>query len=100
MKEIIIEVPDDFGKTLKSEKINAEIKEELVRCKDCKFAEKYVCRPKEDEYKCTISESEGLYDYHVGNWFCPYGERSKENGTDIRRNKQRKDYTERGTCPV
>ena len=35
MKEIIIEVPDEFGKTLKPWKANAEIKGELVRCKDC-----------------------------------------------------------------
>lgn len=37
MKELIIEVPDDFGKTLKPEKANSEIKGELVRCKDCKY---------------------------------------------------------------
>ena len=37
MKEIIIEVPDEFGKTLKPWKANAEIKGELVRCKDCKW---------------------------------------------------------------
>lgn len=37
MKEIIIEVPDDFGKTLKPEKVNSEIKGELVRCHDCKY---------------------------------------------------------------
>lgn len=50
---------------------------EVVRCKDCKFAEKTgFCRPKEDEYKCTLSEFEGLYDYHDENWFCADGKLS------------------------
>ena len=50
---------------------------EIVRCKDCKFAEKTgFCRPKEDEYKCTLSEFEGCYDYHDGEWFCADGKLS------------------------
>lgn len=54
--------------------------QELVRCKDCKFAKKSVRHSKEDEYKCTLSEFEGLYDYHNKDWFCADGERNDENG--------------------
>ena len=36
MREIIIEVPDRFGRTLEPEKVNTEIRGEIVRCKDCK----------------------------------------------------------------
>jgi len=71
MKEIIIEVPDDFGKTLKPEKVNSEIKGEIVRCKDCRH--------------CTFSDSE-LADCMIKqgwfpvkpDWFCADGERKTE----------------------
>lgn len=49
----------------------------IVRCKDCKFAKKSVHRSKEDEYKCILSEFEGLYDYHNKDWFCADGEKSE-----------------------
>lgn len=54
--------------------------ETIVHCKDCKFAKKSVRHSKEDEYKCILSEFEGLYDYHNKDWFCADGERNDENG--------------------
>ena len=51
--------------------------ETIVRCKDCKFAKKSVHRSKEDEYKCILSEFEGLYDYHNKDWFCADGEKGE-----------------------
>ena len=68
MKEIIIEVPDDFGKTLKPERVNSEIKGELVRCKDCKHGEECV-KPHKD-YWCNLHDT-----YQYGDWFCADGER-------------------------
>ena len=66
MKEIIIEVPDRFGKTLKPEKVNSEIKGELVRCRDCTFR---------NEINCP------LYYRHSelppDDWFCADGERKE-----------------------
>lgn len=53
----------------------SEYQQKIVRCEDCKFAEKQVCRPKEYEYKCTLLEFEGLCDYHGRDWFCAGGER-------------------------
>ena len=52
--------------------------QKIVRCKDCKFAEKQVCCPEEYEYKCTLSEFEGLYDYHNKHWFCADGKRKDD----------------------
>ena len=53
---------------------------EIVRCNDCKFVEKQPDWDKrEPKYKCTLSEFEGLYDYHDKDWFCADGER-KEGG--------------------
>ena len=37
MRELIIAVPDHFGKTLKPEKATTMIQGELVRCRDCQF---------------------------------------------------------------
>jgi len=48
---------------------------QVVRCKDCKFAEKQVFGRKQDAYKCTLSAFEGLYDYHDRDWFCADGEK-------------------------
>lgn len=55
--------------------IDALKQPEIIRCGDCKFAEKQVCGPKEYEYKCVPSEFEGLYNYHDKDWFCADGER-------------------------
>ena len=66
MKEIIIEVPDRFGKTLKPGNVNSEIKGELVRCRDCTFRNKINCP---------------LYYRHSelppDDWFCADGERKE-----------------------
>ena len=44
MKEIIIEVPEDFGTTLQPFKATCEINGEIIRCKDCiYYAEKTRC---------------------------------------------------------
>ncbi len=53
--------------------------EEIVRCKNCKFAKKQIGSSKEHEYKCMLSEDEGLYDYYDREWYCPYGERKDKN---------------------
>ena len=37
MRELIIAVPDHFGKTLKPEKATTMIQGERVRCRDCQF---------------------------------------------------------------
>lgn len=37
MREIIIEVPDDFGKTLEPERVNTTINGDIIRCKECKY---------------------------------------------------------------
>ena len=37
MRELIIAVPDHFGKTLEPEKVTTMIQGELVRCRDCQF---------------------------------------------------------------
>ena len=70
MKEIIIEVPDRFGQELKPEKVNSEIKGELIRCKDC------------NHYKNGFCYNRNAYDDVItcGNtspdWYCADGERS------------------------
>ena len=53
----------------------SEYQQKIVRCEDCKFAEKQVCRQNEYEYKCTLLEFEGLCDYHSRDWFCAGGKR-------------------------
>lgn len=65
MKEIIIAVPDRFGETLEPEKVNAEIKREIVRCKDCKWGEPGKCGGGIDCDGC----------WHDDDWFCADGER-------------------------
>ena len=67
MKEIIIEVPDEFGKTLKPWKANTEIKGELVRCKDCKWYHQAFV----NERRCVNHDN----DFHNPGWFCADGER-------------------------
>lgn len=72
MKELIIAVPDDFGKKLKPEKVNSEIKGELVRCKDC------VKSP--DEHKAELNgELHRHCELHrrwtTDDWFCADGKR-------------------------
>lgn len=61
--------------------ITIEDRQPVVRCKDCKFGERtanLASAPawyqKECEYKCTLSEYEGLYDYHSADWFCADGQ--------------------------
>lgn len=62
MKEIIIEVPDGFGKTLKPEKANCKIKGELVRCKYCKWYDEQISMcdncglPREQTFFCADGE--------------------------------------------
>lgn len=68
MKEIIIEVPDDFGKTLKPEKVNSEIKGELVRCKDCKHWDA-------KKHECHNTHSYMQYRPCFQDWFCADGEK-------------------------
>lgn len=65
MREIIIDVPDGFGKTLKPEKVNSEIKGELVRCKDCKWHD----NPDKSTKWLPCMEIRTL-----SNWFCADGE--------------------------
>lgn len=69
MKEIIIEVPDRFGQELKPEKVNSEIKGELIRCGNCKH------------YNNGFCYNPGAYDEVItrGNttpdWYCADGKR-------------------------
>lgn len=70
MREIIIEIPSNFGKTLKAEKVNAEIKGEIVRCKDCKHKEKDGIS--EGYHYCNINGLQVTDD-----WFCADGERTE-----------------------
>jgi hypothetical protein len=72
MKEIIIEVPDNFGKTLKPEKVNCEIKRELIRCKDCKHG----CGRGRGIY-CQFIECEKTGALHKEDWFCADGKAVK-----------------------
>ena len=66
MKEIIIEVPDEFGKTLKPWKANAEIKGELVRCKNCKYLNAPVNR---------VPFCKRIKKFVDADWFCADGRR-------------------------
>ena len=71
MKEIIIEVHDRFGQELKPEKVNSEIKGELVRCEDCKY-----WKNKYREY--DMHPWLPCMEIHTsGNWFCGYGEKEE-----------------------
>jgi len=70
MKEIIIEVPDKFGKALKPEKVNSKIKGELVRCRDCKHY-RYYGLSQENVSECKID----IFENPDENWFCSEGER-------------------------
>ena len=67
MKEIIIEVPDRFGQELKPEKVNSEIKGELIRCKYCKNGKQGACRYGID--------CDGVW--HADDWFCADGKRKQ-----------------------
>lgn len=67
MKEIIIEVPDRFGQELKPEKVNSEIKRELVRCKDCKYF------PSAPQYEPSCWKNRRHGDDQ--DWFCADGEK-------------------------
>lgn len=83
MREIIIEVPDNFGKTGKPEKMNSTIKGDLVRCKDCKYAvltyqgELKYCKYFVDEYGFTNG---GDPLYLDGDFFCAAGEVGRLTG--------------------
>lgn len=74
MKEIIIEVPDRFGQELKPEKVNSEIKGELVRCAHC------IHWDKGHTEECDNSDS---VCFHNGwckpDWYCADGERREVN---------------------
>ena len=48
---------------------------EVVRCKDCVFADKYAPGCSENEYRCVSAELQGCDAYHDGNWFCADGKR-------------------------
>lgn len=52
---------------------------DIVRCENCKFAEKQLFGAKESEYKCMLSESWGLYDFHNKDWYCPDGKGRETN---------------------
>ena len=67
MKEIIIEVPDRFGKELKPEKVNCEIKGEIVRCGECKYYREGFC------YNPNAYETTG--GNTVPDWYCADGKR-------------------------
>lgn len=69
MRKIILEVPDEFGKTLKPWKANAEIKGELVRCKDCKHQHEY--RTGSCPYYTTYGS------VSPDDWFCAVWERKE-----------------------
>jgi hypothetical protein len=66
MKEIIIEVPDRFGQELKPEKVNSEIKGDLVRCRECRRKGTYDC-----PIYASVFGKFGLHD----DWYCANGER-------------------------
>lgn len=67
MKEIIIEVTDRFGQELKPEKINSEIKGELVRCREC---------IRRGTYDCPIYVGGDGDKDSPDDWFCADGERA------------------------
>lgn len=73
MKEMIIEVPDDFGKTLKPEKVNCEIKGELVRCEYCKHSVVWYG----DKRRCFLWNENGIDVFEDG--FCNYGKMRDDN---------------------
>jgi len=75
MKEIIIEVPDEFGKTLKPWKANAEIRSELVRCNDCRYGQKCTAH---EAIQCFKWNSGEFGELHAPDWFCADGERKEE----------------------
>ena len=75
MREVIIELPDEFGKTLKPGKVNTEIKAELVRCKDCKHRPTYP-----NAYGAEINGKwcywcELQKQWAADEWFCADGKR-------------------------
>lgn len=49
--------------------------DEIVRCKDCVFAEKYAPGCSENEYRCVSAELQGCDAYHDENWYCADGRR-------------------------
>ena len=69
MKEIIIEVPDIFGQELKPEKVNSEIKGELVRCGDCKHYKDGFC------YNPNTFDAEKICGNTTPDWYCADGKR-------------------------
>ena len=69
MKEIIIEVPDRFGQELKPEKVNSEIKGELIRCGDCKHYKDGFC------YNPNTFDAEKTCGNTTPDWYCADGKR-------------------------
>lgn len=69
MKEIIIEVPDRFGQELKPEKVNSEIKGELVRCGDCIHYKDGFC------YNPNTFDAEKTCGNTTPDWYCADGKR-------------------------
>ena len=80
MREIIIKVPDKFGKTLEEEKVNSGFKGELVRCKDCKHRNE----ANSPYWEIWCERNDRGVD---GDWFCADGERKtaveEDDGTGI-----------------
>lgn len=74
MKEIIIEVPDRFGQELKPEKVNSEIKGELVRCEYCRHYG-YNDMTNVDGFCYCLKRHE----YPNPDWFCADGKRRETN---------------------
>lgn len=68
MREIIIEVPNDFGKELKPYRVNSDIKGELVRCKDCKHWDEYISDENFGFCPCYDGKTKAV-------WFCADGEK-------------------------
>ena len=64
---------DDWAKEMAEELLKEQ--KQIVMCKDCKYAEKRIINYKSHEYKCTLTEFEGCFDYHNGDWYCADGER-------------------------
>ena len=69
MKEIIIEVPENFGKTLKPEKVNSEIKGELVRCKNCTYGHEFQT----GLYSCDRNRGRNKILFRFEDWYCGDG---------------------------
>lgn len=67
MREIVIEVPDNFGKTFMPQKMNCNVKRELVRCKNC------AKRGNPNECPKCVDAFFYMKDSTTDDWFCADG---------------------------